>query len=184
MRVMTEVIESSKILKVFPSFILGKCRCGCNEDIIPLRRNDGYLQRYKHGHNNIFRRKNGFTTHRGYDSIYKPNYHSARSAGYVSYHRWTYEQYYRCCLLPWIDIHHINGDTHDNTIINLKPLTRNEHSSLKKKGVSDRKCILCNKLTYIDKNGWPLWRRHPITKEEWICLSCYKKIKYKLKSIK
>src|ERR1044072_3687901 len=31
------------------SFILGKCRCGCNEDIT-IRQNSGYLRRFISGH--------------------------------------------------------------------------------------------------------------------------------------
>lgn len=180
--IMTEVISNLKILKVFPSFILGKCKCGCDKDIV-VRNTSGYLKKFEHGHNSDFR-KNGFTTHNGYDSIYKPNYHSVRSAGYVFYHRWTYEQFYKCCLLSWIDIHHINGDTHDNTIMNLRPLIRNEHSSLKKKDMSNRKCIICNTLVSIESSGARHWYRHPITKEEWVCIICQRKILRRIKSIK
>ena len=42
-------------------------------------------------------------------------------------HRIIYEKYYNCCLLPYIEIHHIDGDSKNNVIENLKPVTAIEH---------------------------------------------------------
>jgi hypothetical protein len=42
-------------------------------------------------------------------------------------HRLTYEQYYNCCLLPYIEIHHVDGNSKNNIIGNLKPVTALEH---------------------------------------------------------
>jgi hypothetical protein len=42
-------------------------------------------------------------------------------------HRLTYEQYYNCCLLPYIEIHHVDGNSKNNIIENLKPVTALEH---------------------------------------------------------
>lgn len=47
--------------------------------------------------------------------------------GVVPEHRRVYEEYYLCSLLPWVQIHHINGDKRDNRIENLKPLNRSQH---------------------------------------------------------
>ena len=42
-------------------------------------------------------------------------------------HRIIYEKYYNCCLLPFIEIHHIDGNSKNNAIENLKPVTALEH---------------------------------------------------------
>jgi hypothetical protein len=42
-------------------------------------------------------------------------------------HRSIYEKYYNCCLLPYIEIHHIDGNHDNNSITNLLPVTATEH---------------------------------------------------------
>ena len=42
-------------------------------------------------------------------------------------HRIIYEKHYNCCLLPFIEIHHIDGNSKNNAIENLKPVTVLEH---------------------------------------------------------
>jgi hypothetical protein len=42
-------------------------------------------------------------------------------------HRIIYETHYQCCLLPYIEIHHIDGDSKNNSIENLMPVTALEH---------------------------------------------------------
>ena len=42
-------------------------------------------------------------------------------------HRIIYERYYNCCLLPYIEIHHIDGNSKNNAIENLIPVTALEH---------------------------------------------------------
>jgi hypothetical protein len=64
-----------KILKVFPRFILGKCRCGdCDEDI-PIRSTDGTLKKIKYKHNpkgkNHYLYKQGIVKHGLYRYIKK-----------------------------------------------------------------------------------------------------------------
>ena len=53
-------------------------------------------------------------------------------------HRYVYEQYYNCCLLPWVHIHHKNGIKHDNRIENLQPLTASQHRNLHDKERIDK----------------------------------------------
>ena len=42
-------------------------------------------------------------------------------------HRIIYEKHYNCCLLPFIEIHHVDGNHSNNDITNLKPVTALEH---------------------------------------------------------
>lgn len=65
--------------------------------------------------------------------IYRPNHHFARNDGYVQEHRLVYEEYHKCCILPWILCCHRNGDGHDNRIENLELMTVRAHRSRKMK---------------------------------------------------
>ncbi len=38
-----------------------------------------------------------------------------------------FEEYYKCCMLPWGEIHHINDIKTDNNISNLKGMTDSQH---------------------------------------------------------
>lgn len=42
-------------------------------------------------------------------------------------HRTIYEKHHNCCLLPFVEIHHIDGNHSNNNITNLKPVTVLEH---------------------------------------------------------
>jgi len=48
-------------------------------------------------------------------------------------HRIIYEQHYNCCLLPFIEIHHVDGNSKNNNIENLMPVTTIEHYHIHKK---------------------------------------------------
>jgi hypothetical protein len=45
-------------------------------------------------------------------------------------HRKVYEEHYQCSLIPYIEIHHIDGDHSNNAIENLLPVTVEEHYNL------------------------------------------------------
>ena len=49
---------------------------------------------------------------------------------YVREHRLIYERHYKCCLLRWISIHHIDGNRLNNEISNLCPMTSSAHTKL------------------------------------------------------
>ena len=142
---MTEVI---RVIKRFESFVLGKCRCGCNNEM-EIRNSRKYLKRFKKGHNRMFETgalnpawKGGkIIVNRGYKKIKKPDHPFCDANGYVLEHRLIYEEYYKCCLLPWIVIHHICKNTGNNNIENLQPLNKSQHHFIHhKKDFSDRYC--------------------------------------------
>ena len=47
-------------------------------------------------------------------------------------YRTRYETHHSCCLLPYIEIHHIDGNHKNNSIENLMPVTAQEHYEIHK----------------------------------------------------
>ena len=45
-------------------------------------------------------------------------------------HRKIYEEFHNCCLLPYIEIHHIDGNHQNNNIENLMAVTSQEHYNI------------------------------------------------------
>lgn len=140
----------------------------------------------------IRRRKNG-----GYIEVYRPEHIFAhKRTKIVKQHRLLYEEYYNCCLLPWTDIHHLNGIKTDNRKENLIAVLHGQHSRITNKGrkhseelrlknslarkgrifvdMSNRYCSICgcdSSGTCINKrNGRPLWRR---LDNGVMCNTCY-----------
>lgn len=142
------------------------CECGCGEQV---------KRRFREGHN-IRGSGNpcwkGGISHSGdYIRILKPDHPHKDVENYVKEHRLIYEEFYKCCLLKWVDIHHINGNKRDNEISNLQPLSHSQHLSITKtKNMINRICYLCDsKETYSKKQGYAQWRRF---KDKLICKRC------------
>jgi hypothetical protein len=114
----------------------------------------------------------------GYISIFKPDHPFCDSLGYVKEHRLIYEQYYNCCLLKNVDIHHINKIKIDNKIQNLQPVYKKLHQHIHRKGLkfvdhSKTVCLLCNsKTTSFNNKGTPMWNKY---QDGYRCDKCYKK---------
>jgi hypothetical protein len=70
----------------------------------------------------------------GYIRIECPNHPFVMQRGYVYEHRKIYEDFYKCMLLRWVNIHHKNGIRTDNRIENLQPYTKGQHNTLEKTG--------------------------------------------------
>lgn len=63
----------------------------------------------------------------GYVWVYKPTHHFARK-GAVREHRLVWEEHNKASLLPWTDVHHINGDRADNRPENLEAMMKGQHT--------------------------------------------------------
>jgi hypothetical protein len=154
------------------------CACGCGE-MIPSISRRGYPMKFKNGHASRGELhpnwKGGRYKHKGYWYIWKPEHHFADKKGYVLEHRLVYEEYYKVCLLPWIDIHHINEQRDDNRIENLQAIgTRSDHMKHHRPPIdmSNRFCLLCDSKTTLirkDRNK-PKWHRF---ENGHICEKCY-----------
>lgn len=66
----------------------------------------------------------------GYVEVWLPNHPNANSKGYILEHRLVMSNHLNRTLLPHEDVHHINEDKQDNSIENLKVLSRSEHARL------------------------------------------------------
>lgn len=98
----------------------------------------------------------------GYIMIMKPDHPFCNYKGYIGEHRLVYEESHNCCLLPWIEIHHIDGNPSNNVWYNLTPMSKSEHARLSNiKDMSNLICCECNSnKTYLHrvKVGLrPLW---------------------------
>ena len=108
-------------------------RCGKNYLIRKFYKNHRNLGINHHnygglkGSNNPFWKGGKWQDRDGYWHIYSPNHPLKDKDGCVLKHRLVYEQFYSVCLLPWIDIHHIDENKQNNNINNLLPVTRSEH---------------------------------------------------------
>src|SRR5215831_433071 len=116
------------------------CRCGCGRQLLD-RDPHGRLHQHIRGHNsrgqnnpNYGRRgensqgwKGGRMRQNGYWYILRPNHPKSNSQGYILEHRFIYEEYYHCRLLPWTIIHHHDGNKYNNHISNLIPTTMQGH---------------------------------------------------------
>jgi hypothetical protein len=158
------------------------CVCGCNI-LISIIDKKGRPRNYKLGHHtkgiNNYHWK-GLTNHtQGYNNLSKPGYFSSYKDGRVLEHVYIYQEYYKCCMLPWGVIHHIDRNRKNNDINNLQGMMRRDHQSLhSKKDTSDRFCSnpKCNTTYKIirwfrDENGG------------WECYRCHRKRKYKEKRL-
>jgi len=69
-------------------------------------------------------------------------------------------------------------------VLNRKSLADLSKEDVKRKKIrSNRICLECGcSETYVTKQGYPVWFKHPISKEEWVCSRCFQKIKTHMKS--
>jgi HNH endonuclease len=62
--------------------------------------------------------------------ILKPKHPRAQRSGYVYEHIVKYEEYHKCCILPWINVHHLDKDKKNNKPENLVLVNPSNHSKI------------------------------------------------------
>ena len=119
----------------------------------------------------------------GYLLVRCPGHYPKTYHNEVRVHRLRYEEHYKCCLLPWTDIHHINRNKTDNRIRNLRPLIHGRHTVISHtKDLSTRSCGSCSSSKTVMEAkkclGFrPHWRRNPDDKSQWLCHACYERLR-------
>ena len=100
------------------------CECGCGKTFSQYNR-WGHKRRFVNGHHigdqklsNNHSWKGGWIDIKGYKRIGRQG----------KEHRLVYEQYYKCCLMPYTDVHHKDGNKLNNDISNLEALTHSQHT--------------------------------------------------------
>ena len=196
-----------KVLKTYEPFILGTCLCPCSTaiDIFSPKskgRRVGYLRRFLNSaHALKARNQTGKNNSQwkgaplrqdkdGYWLIHSPDHPNRNNDNKVFAHRLIYEHYLsilfdeQVYLPEGSEIHHINEDKEDNSLINLKYMdTRKDHKQEHLVDM-DRVCRTCGtNETSIrsDSNKRSKW--YGSLKDGWQCSSCNKK-EYYLKNKK
>lgn len=160
------------------------CECGCGT-LIPKINTRGKPARFKWGHNAVgagsWLWKGGRKKEtKGYITVKAPWHLAAGEDGYILEHRLIYEEYYKCCLLPWGVIHHRNGKTDDNRVENLEGMLQSRHREIHKQLFREKsknwKCVLCGRTsTFYSNLKRQKWYKNE--KKEPICAACYEKMR-------
>lgn len=133
------VNQSFKCSKCKDRNWLKQCECGHCDKIIFEKDKRGIPRKISSGHNLFLHNgkaekhscwKGGRTKQNKYWSLTIPDYFSSDSNNRVKEHVYFYQEYYKCCMLYWGDVHHIDGNKENNMIWNLQGMMKGQHSRL------------------------------------------------------
>ncbi len=160
------------------------CFCGCKYLIKCIKRN-GRLAKFKKGHSTGGRRGENNSNYK--NGKYSDNYLRIIVNGKnIKKHIHIFQEYIQCCMLPWGDVHHKDGDKFNNEITNLQGIMHNQHAIISnKKDMSGRFCKICGGKTKYNKSRkgtlCESWQGNEI--DGWTCKNCYmKQLYYKNKN--
>jgi hypothetical protein len=110
-------------------------------------------------------------TTQGYRAVYNTNRKSRKALEHIL----VYEKSNQCCVLPWSNIHHINGNKTDNRPENLEAMTAAQHTRIHTSKIpNDRRCNNCQSITtQADRHGGLSWFRDRNTGLGFWCQKCY-----------
>lgn len=92
-----------------------------------LHNNLSIKRPWKAGKNCNFYKGGRRVDRKGYIDILDRTHPFADTTGYIPEHRLVVERHLNAILLPWVDVHHLNGDKQDNRIENLQPVFHRQH---------------------------------------------------------
>lgn len=84
--------------------------------------------KYKYTQKNFSNWRGGKSMAGKYVYLFMPNHRASSKKGYVAEHRYVYETYHEMVIPKGMEVHHINGNHTDNSIDNLKLLSKSEHA--------------------------------------------------------
>lgn len=178
-------------------------KCECSEEcqvMIKAWDKFGIPRKYAVGHNgrlnigkNNGQYKNGISKTSGgyYQYLFRGHPFSTKK-GRVMIHRIVYEMYHICCMLPWGDIHHRDGNIKRNHPENLQGMMHVSHMSLTHKDIKHkrkrirRKCYDCGSTkTFVRKsNNSPFWYRVKGIKQiRYRCHTCHYRLRREKKKL-
>lgn len=107
-----------------------QCSCGqCEQTFTRIKNRHNIIRKYVKGHTHL--KGSNHRNFNGYQTITTHGYRKILINGeYIPEHRYLFEQYHQCSLLPWADVHHKNGNKLDNSKKNLEGMTHIQHSRL------------------------------------------------------
>ena len=158
---LTNTARETRVIRVFESFTLGVCKCGCGGELKSVReRCRGILKFYLNHHHRVPK-----TSKLDYYRIYMPNHPHADSKGCVKKHRLVMEEMLGRYLEPWEVVDHINRDRLDNRPENLRLFSSNSDHMKNHKPIidtsdwrcSDPKCLNPINDKIKRANGRPAW---------------------------
>jgi hypothetical protein len=168
---------------------LVECGDGCGEPI-PLFSKKGNPRMFVNGgHSQTGKQspnwKGGRRLRGKYWTIWKPNYLRNQKEGYVNEHVFLFQEYHKCCMLAWGEIHHLDGHPEmddGNRMENMIGVMKAEHVRIHMLGNQYRKTDMSNRRcsdpdckspdkTYINKKGVHCWYNDG--KGGFICSKCY-----------
>lgn len=191
-----------KVIKKYEPFVLGRCQCPCSTEIDIFSpkskgRRVGYLRRFLNSaHALKARNQTGENNSQwkgaqprqdkdGYWLIHSPDHPNRNNENKVFLHRLIYEHYLsilfdeQVYLPKGSEIHHINKNKEDNSLINLQFMpTRREHKKEHRKNYDGVICKTCgsSKTGIRKESGTPRWFGNEI--DGYDCELCNKKQYY------
>jgi hypothetical protein len=104
------------------------CECECGT-LITCTNKKSKLGRFVVGHNIIGKKGKDHPMYK--HGKYVDNYPVIRINGIqIRTHVYVFQEYYQCCMLPWGEVHHKDGDIHNFDITNLEGYTHGSHKRI------------------------------------------------------
>lgn len=162
------------------------CECGCNT-LILIKDNQYRYKKFKLGHSRKNRKTDTYkrSKNNDYYILYIPSYFGSDKQGRIKEHVYFYQEYFKCCMLPWGVVHHKDGNKENNIPYwNLQGMSRKHHQTLHNKGnkygkkdMLDRKCFKCgSNKTWLENDGLYHWY---VINNKYMCKKCWNRIIYK-----